>query len=189
MGLTSGAPFALYQSVDEYERGLLNNARMIFRNAAKKMASEPAELDKLSAIIAVEPFLSHTEYVFRYLSQPQIKTVLDARNAIDKLRYAINQAAVNIPAHNPKLKTLLKVMTSNSETDMWLKEVIDYHNDIMKARGGSAWLEISDLGTIKHHFSPSLDASIDTVEKYLKEQPWTHTYYLESLQSIKSVLQ
>jgi hypothetical protein len=189
MGLTSGAPFALYQSVDEYERGLLNNARMIFRNAAKKMASEPAELDKLNAIIVVEPFLSHTEYLFRYLSQPQIKTVLDARNAIDQLRYAIDQVAINIPAHNPKLKKLLKVMTSNSEPDMWLKEVLEYHTNIMKSRGGSTWLEISDSGNIKHHFSPYLDASIDTVEKYLKQQPWMHTYYLESLQSIKSVLQ
>lgn len=62
--------------------------------------------------------------------------------------------------------------------------VFAYHKKVMEQRGGNIWVELDGKENFKHYFAPTLPAQLNSVEKYLLEKPWYHTYYLETLKSI-----
>jgi hypothetical protein len=127
--------------------------------------------------------------LIRYLSQAAIKTLTEERTEIEKLRTAINQSAsFNTNYLAGRLKDMYSVFINDKSLQDWITGIIQYHEKIMKLRGGNAWLEMDEKGNFKHHFSIPLWANINKVDDYLKHQPWLHTYYYESLQLIASYL-
>ena len=186
MNLNSGAQAALLQTLQLKE---VDSAYLLYRKAAGLLKNEPLELEKINKILAVEPFLSHTEYLIRYLSQAGIKKIKDESANIEKLRNAINQSAEFDASYcTGRLKDMYSVFINDKSMQDWVSGIIYYHEKIMKMRGGNAWLELDDKGNFKHHFSIPIGAYMNTVDVYLKNKPWLHTYYFESLNLVASYL-
>jgi hypothetical protein len=186
MNLNSGAQAALLQTLQLKE---VDSAYLLYRKAADLLKKEPLELEKINKILAIEPFLSHTEYLIRYLSQAGIKNIKDESENIEKMRTAIRQAARFDSSYlTGRLKEMFTVFIHDKPMQEWIAGIIQYHIKIMKMRGGNAWLEIDEKGLFKHQFSIPLNGNITTVDDYLKNQPWLHTYYFESLKLVSSYL-
>jgi len=186
MNLNSGAQAALLQTLQLKE---VDSAHLLYRKAAGLLKNEPLELEKINKILAVEPFLSHTEYLIRYLSQAGIKKIKDESANIEKLRNAINQSAgFDAAYYTGRLKDMYSVFINDKSMKDWVSGIIYYHEKIMKMRGGTAWLELDEKGNFKHHFSIPIGAHMNTVDVYLKNKPWLHTYYFESLNLVASYL-
>ena len=184
IGLTSGAPEALFKEISTLAPDDFIDHFEIFSNAKVHLKNEPSELKKVELILAVEPFLSHSEYLLRYISQPSIKTLSEEIKNIELLRNAIiNAGDFSVVNVQPRLKELHSVMLSNRATEEWLKEIISFHKKIMEQRGGNMWIEM-DNNNFKHYFAPGLQDYVNTIPKYLDERPWWHKYYLETLRSI-----
>jgi hypothetical protein len=167
----------------------VDSAYLLYRKATDLLRKEPLELEKINKILAIEPFLSHTEYLIRYLSQAGIKNIKDESENIDKLRTAIRQAARFDASYlTGRLKEMFTVFIHDKPMQEWIAGIIQYHIKIMKMRGGNAWLEVDEKGLVKHQFSIPLNGNITTVGDYLKNKPWLHTYYFESLKLVSSYL-
>ncbi len=189
IGLTSGAPEALFKEMSLRDPNEYINHQQIFLNAKKHLSNEPTELKKVNEILALEPFLSHTEFLLRYIAQPNIKKFKDEERNLELLRIEIDTAnqfsLVNV---NPRLMELHLVMQNTKTLYDWLTGILSYHKKIMTLRGGNIWIEIDEKNNFKHYFAPALSEKLSTIPKYLKERPWWHTYYLETLSSIQSGL-
>jgi hypothetical protein len=186
MNLNSGAQSALLNTLQLKE---VDAAKILYANAKSLLKNEPTEQEKINKILTVEPFLSHTEYLIRYLSQASIKRLAEETTEIEKLRVAIHQSAgFNTNYLAGRLKDMYPIFINDKSLQDWIAGIIQYHDKIMKLRGGNAWLDIDQKGLIKHHFSIPLSVNISKVDDYLKNQPWLHTYYYESLQLIASYL-
>ncbi len=185
LGLNSGAPLALYIEISKQNPKELIYHQQIFFNAQKHLSTEPSELKKIENVLSLEPFLSHAEYLLRYLSQSSIKLLKEEEKNIEILRKEIIAAAdFSLTDIQQRLKDLYAVMTFNGTTTDWLTGILAYHKKVMEQREGNCWIELDEKGTIKHLFSPVLSEKYNTIPKYLKEKPWWHTYYIETLQSI-----
>jgi hypothetical protein len=189
IGLTSGAPEALFKEMSLRDPNEYINHQQMFLNAKKHLSNEPTELKKVNEILALEPFLSHTEFLLRYIAQPNIKKFKDEEKNLELLRREIDAAnqfsLVNV---NPRLMELQLVMQNTKTLYDWLAGILSYHKKIMTLRGGNIWIEIDEKNNFKHYFAPLLSEKLNTIPKYLKERPWWHTYYLETLSSIQSGL-
>lgn len=185
LGINKGAVNALYKEISILKPAEYINHLDIFYKASKQLASEPGELLKLESVIAIEPFLSHTEFLLRFIAQPGVKKINDYETDLIELRKVIMEAShFTIPPEQSRLKELHHVMTHDGDLSSWVKGIINYHKKVMEQRGGGAWLEITDDNNIKHFFAPILSDYRNTVTKYLTQKPWLHTYYLETLRSI-----
>jgi hypothetical protein len=159
--------------------------RTIFTNALKHVKSESGELNKLESVLDVEPFLSHCEYLLRYLSQNGIKKIEDHLKDLQLLRDEIKSSAnFNLIDAPDQLKKLYAVMVADGPLEIWISSTLKYHKEVMTKRGGNAWIDFDKEGNLKHYFAPSLNDGLNTIPKYLTEKPWWHTYYLETLRSI-----
>lgn len=186
MNLNSGAQAALLQTLQHKE---VDSAYLLYRKAGDLLKKEPLELEKINKILAIEPFLSHTEYLIRYLSQAGIKNIKDESENIEKMRAAIRQSARFDSTYlTGRLKEMFAVFINEKSMHNWIACIVLYHVKIMKMRGGNAWLEVDEKGLVKHQFSIPLNGNITTVDDYLKNQPWLHTYYFESLKLVSSYL-
>jgi hypothetical protein len=185
LGLLSGAPKAIYDEIGEsINQGSVSHHR-IFLNARKHVIKETAELYKIDTVLSIEPFLSHAEYLFRYLAQPGIKNIKDEEKNLETLRKEIIEAShFTIDTDQFRLKQLHAVMVSQGTISDWLNGIMSYHKKLMDQRGGNMWFEIVDQNNIKHYFAPVLSDDVNTIPKYLKLRPWWHHYYLETVQSI-----
>lgn len=185
LGLMSGAPSALYTEIATVPEGEFINHHTIFTNSLKHVYSEPSELKKLKSVLNVEPFLSHCEYLLRYLSQNGIKKIKDHSRDLQLLRNEINYSSdFNLYAAPDKLKKLHSVLVTDEPLETWISNALKYHKEVLSKRGGNAWIDFDKEGNLKHYFAPSLNDQLNTIPKYLTEKPWFHTYYLETLQSI-----
>ena len=54
----------------------------------------------------------------------------------------------------------------------------------MDLRGGNRWIDLDEKENFKHYYIPGLSDYLNTVQKYLSQKPWWHTYYLDTLRSI-----
>lgn len=189
LGLMSGAASALYEEISKLAPGEPIIRFHIFKEAAKNETIESDELEKLKSVIAVEPFLSHTEYLLRYLAQNNTKNLSDHLTEIEQLRSEIERASkFDLKKAPEQLQKLHSYATTKGSTQEWVKQIITYHKVIMQQRGGNVWCEMNDEGQFKHYFSPRFSESLNTIPKYLNERPWLHSYYLETLQSIHTGL-
>lgn len=188
LGLNSGAAKALFAEMPDFieER---YGYRELFRRAIIRLEEDPVEKAKLKDILAVEPFLSHTEYLLRYLAQPSVKTIKDVELELTKLRTAIMEtgrfAVESVP---PRLRKLQTEMLEARPLYQWIQAVLSFHEDTMRKRGGDSWVLMTEDGHLKHRFGGSLPANLDTVSKYLRSGYWYHTYYLDTLSSISKSL-
>lgn len=185
LGLMSGAPEALYKEIKALKEGELINHYTIFTNSLKHVISEAGELNKLESVLSVEPFLSHCEYLLRYLSQNGVKKIDDHSNDLQLLRSQIKSASTfNLSEAPAQLQKLYDVMITNSSLEQWITNILKYHKEVMIKRGGNPWIDFDKEGNLKHFFAPSLNDGLNTIPKYLNKSPWWHTYYLETLHSI-----
>jgi hypothetical protein len=185
LGLISGSSAALYKEISDWTPGDPIRHEDIFMGAKKYLKNEPEELLKIDQVLDIEPFLSHTEFLLRFLAQPEIKHISDEEKELKQLReLIIRSAGFSIPPALPRLKELHQLMLKEGSLIDWLQQVLLYHHTIMNKRGGTKWLEMDAKGTLKHYFSPPLPEDINTIKKYTKEQPWLHHYYLGTLWSI-----
>lgn len=184
LGLTAGAPNALYKVFERHKPQDIDHKK-ILTEAKTFLNHEPTELKKIDTVLTLEPFLSHAEYLIRYLSQPGVKTFKVEEENISLLRTEIISAS-NFLFENelPRLKELKVVMLTQGSLDKWLLNLLAFHKKILEKRGGNRWIDLDEKGNIRHYFTPALQEQINTVTKYLAVQPWLHTYYLETLQSI-----
>lgn len=185
LGLLSGAPKALYDEIAKTDVSEPIDHYQIFYKARKQLAGEQVEISKIDRILNVEPFLSHSEYLLRYLAQPGIKRISEEEGILEKLRAEINSSnMVYAENTNPRLKELQSAMFAQGTMIEWVMGILAYHKKLMTMRGGNAWVDLDEYNNIKHYFAPTLSDSLNTIPKYLKERPWLHTYYLETLRSI-----
>jgi len=185
LGLMSGAPAALYKEVASLKETEFIDHYTIFTNSLKHVKSESGELNKLESVLNVEPFLSHCEYLLRYLSQNGIKKIEDHANDLQFLKNEIKSSAnFNLNNAPDQLKKLYAVMIQDVPLETWISSALKYHNEVIRKRGGNAWIDFDKEGNLKHFFAPSLNSALNTIPKYLSEKPWWHTYYLETLRSI-----
>lgn len=190
LGLAKGAPMALYKEIAELKPGENINHYSVLSNALKHVASEPAEYVKIQNIIKLEPFLSHAEYLLRYIAQPGFKSISDDEQELKQLRQAIIAASQSRPEHEtPRLKVLYSVMLAEGELQEWIMGILKFHKKVIDDRGGTAWVDIDERQNAKHFFSPTLNKDYNSIPKYLAAKPWWHTYYLESLSLIHNGLQ
>jgi hypothetical protein len=190
LGFNSGAAAAIFNVVSEIQPNQEIIHKNIFELAALRLATEPTEEQKIQTILKVEPILSHLSFIFRYLAQPSIsflneeciKVIGEIRQLIRK---EINLSEVDI---HPRLQRLVNLLHEEIDEKAFLVKLLNYHKDIMISRGGTAWLGIVAEQNIRHYFSPSLPDSTNTLEKYLAKKPWRHTYYVETLLSMKQCL-
>jgi hypothetical protein len=189
LGLMSGAPAALYKEISTLKEGEFIEHYTIFTNSLKHVKSEAGELNKLESVLNVEPFLSHCEYLLRYLSQNGIKRIEDHSKDLQLLRDEIKSSAnFNLSLAPDQLKKLFAVMIADGPLETWIVSTLKYHKEVMTKRGGNAWIDFDKEGNLKHYFAPSLNDGLNTIPKYLNEKPWWHTYYLETLRSINKGL-
>ena len=185
LGLNSGAPKALFNAVTEAEGSQPILHREVFQKAKTDLADEPGEIKKLDTALKVEPILSHTSFIFRFLAQPQIQKLEDHYPMLENMRNVIiSEANFDDVDITPRLKLLYQVLIKEGSISEWVKELFNYHKKVMIGRGGNVWVELTENNTLKHYFSPQLPDSMNTMEKYLEKRPWRHTYYLETLVSI-----
>lgn len=185
LGMRNGAAKALFEQMGELSDDEYINHQTVFIKAKRDLKDEPNEMEKVENIIKIEPFLSHSEYLLRYIAQPSVKNVDDVRGDLEILRGQIKSAgsfSINKPYE--RLTELLKIMLTDGSLEEWLKRILDYHNKIMTQRGGNMWVSLEDQGNFKHYFGGPIKEDINTVSKYLKSKVWLHTYYLETLRSI-----
>jgi hypothetical protein len=186
LGLNSGAARALYQTTEQHILEPLINHELHFIDALHRSYLDTADKEQLQTILNIEPFLSHSEYLLRFISQHGVKRLQDVQTDLEQLRTVIRESArFAIPQDAPRrLTELVDVMTGDEAMITWLKNVLNYHTRIMKMRGGHEWLELSDDGIFRHYFGPPLGGDRHTMERYLQNKPWLHTYYLETLRNI-----
>jgi hypothetical protein len=185
LGLISGASAALYQEMAAWTPGDPIRHETIFTGAKKHLKNEPEELLKIDHVLMVEPFLSHTEFLLRFLAQPSLKHIEDEEKGLNQLReLIIRSAGFSLSSSMPRLKELQQLMLKEGTLIDWLAEILTYHHHIMNKRGGSKWVEMDDKGTLKHYFSPPLPEYLNSIKKYMQERPWLHHYYLGTLWSI-----
>jgi hypothetical protein len=185
LGLKSGAPKALFDEISSLNGDGYIDHPNVFAQARKEVKNEPGELQKLNDILTIEPLLSHSEYLLKYLSQQSVKTLADVENELVPLRNEIRKAGnFSIPRAHPKLLELQKTMLIDGSVTDWVDAVLKYHNKVMTQRGGNMWVELDGKGSFKHYFCGSLPEYISSVSAYLKSNVWLHTYYLETVRSI-----
>lgn len=186
LGLDQGAAQALYEVVaTETEKRLSYNE--VMEQALSNEQLKAAEKQKIQNILDLEPFLSHSEYLLRFLAQRDVKKLTDHVQDLKRLREAIKASGnFNLSGVSAALTSLHAVMINEKEFKTWIKGILNYHDKLMQARGGNAWLTLGDKDVIQHHFSPSLHHR--DIAKYLAEKPWFHTYYIDTLRSIQGGL-
>jgi hypothetical protein len=185
LGLMDGAPATLYNEISKLKSDEPINHYQIFLKAKKHLINEPSEQVKLENILSIEPFLSHSEFLLRYLAMPGVKSIRQEEKNLELLRNEIILAgSFLVEDVQPRLKELRNVMLGEGSIIDWVKRIIEFHKMIMHQRGGSMWIELDQHDNVKHYFAPKLSDYLNTIPKYLKEKPWWHRYYLETLRSI-----
>jgi len=190
LGFNSGAAAAIFSIVSELQPNQEINHKTIFESAALRLVNEPSEEQKIHTILKVEPVLSHLSFIFRYIAQPSV-TVLNEecmtliREIRQLIRNEINLSEVDV---HPRLQKLVGILHENMDEKTFIFKLLNYHKDVMNSRGGTSWLDILEDLNIRHFFAPNLPDSYNTLEKYLVKKPWRHTYYVETLLSMKQSL-
>lgn len=185
LGLLSGAPKALFDQIALINDEDYMDHSEIFSLARNNITKETEELNKIDTIIKIEPFLSHSEYLLRFVSQHSIKKVEDIEKDLLVLRGKIKSTGnFNISNPHPRLLELMKAMLSEGSLLEWLERVLAFHTKVMENRGGNRWVELDGQYNFKHYFGVPLRQDLNTIPKYLHENIWWHTYYLETVRNI-----
>lgn len=190
IGLNSGAPAAILEEIRQLKENEPIDHQKVFAGARKRLKDDAGERQKVECILQLGPFLSHAEYLVRYLAQPKVKRFDEERKNIERIREAILERG-NFSLDEPKgrLREVQDLLFRGGDTESWMKEVLSFHQRTMEQRGGIAWVVYdSDNRSFRHHYSPRMPLGLTEADGYLHAQPWLHTYYLETLRSINKGL-
>lgn len=194
IGLRSGASRAIYEATgvfsQEHQVAIPDE---VMKQSYEALSKEPGEKEKIETILRVEPFLSLSDYVFRFIARKDLKRIADHESELTLLRTELELVVRNnqLPPvnSNPKLRKLISVMVSPERPlNDWIAGIIAYHKVVMDERKNSAWLELQPGGTIKHIQAAFLPAELSSARAFLKQRPWFHRYYVDSVQSLRELL-
>lgn len=196
LGFRSGAPNAIYVSVGALSTDKTEmepDPAAVIREAHRMLAQEPGEKEKLDKILRIEPFLSLSDYVFRFIARRDVRRIIDHETELNRLREQLetdgHEDRLPLTDAHPRLRKLRSVMIGQGlSTIDWLSDIVTYHKQVMAERKNSPWLELQPAGTIKHLQTTSLPESIDSVKKFLSKRPWFHRYYVDSVRSLRELL-
>jgi hypothetical protein len=190
LGIRRGAGMAVYEALRTYapESGPVPYEN-VFRQAVTQLTDEPEEQTKVQSILEVAPFLSHSEFILRFLAQRGIKKVPDYEQELSEFR-KLWRTSIHFSPNPaiPRLQQLAALAMADGTTRDWITGLFNYHGTIMQARGGSAWVQLNTDDTLHHFYAPSLPGSYNTIGQYMELQPWLHSYYLDSLKFIQQSL-
>jgi hypothetical protein len=190
LGIRRGAGMAVYDAlrICAPESGPVPYEK-VFRQAVTQLTDEPEEQTKVQSILEVAPFLSHSEFILRFLAQRGIKKVPDYEQELSEFR-KLWRSSINFSPNPaiPRLQQLAALAMADGTTRDWITGLFSYHGTIMQARGGSAWVQLNIDDTLHHFYAPSLPGSYNTIGQYMELQPWLHSYYLDSLKFIQQSL-
>jgi len=194
IGLHSGAPKAIYDATGKYyaERQLADPS-LVMKETHAVLSKEPGEQEKIENILRIEPFLSLSDYVFRFIARKDFKRIADHEEELNLLRKQL-EADVHMNQLPPKaphlrLQKLITIMIGQGRSlHDWIADIINYHKKVMDERKNSSWLELQPRGTIKHVQAAFLPEEINTAKGFLKKRPWFHRYYVDSIQSLRELL-
>jgi hypothetical protein len=190
LGIRRGAGMAVYDAlrICAPESGPVPYEK-VFRQAVTQLTDEPEEQTKVQSILEVAPFLSHSEFILRFLAQRGIKKVPDYEQELSEFR-KLWRSSIHFSPNPaiPRLQQLAALAMADGSTRDWITGLFNYHGTIMQARGGSAWVQLNTDDTLHHFYAPSLPGSYNTIGQYMEFQPWLHSYYLDSLKFIQQSL-
>jgi hypothetical protein len=105
------------------------------------LSNEPGEKEKIETILRIEPFLSLSEYVFRFIAQKDFKRIADHEEELNLLRKQL-EADIHsnqLPPKTPhlRLQKLITVMIGQGRSlHEWIADIITYHKVVMDERFG-----------------------------------------------------
>lgn len=179
LGFKTDEAKAIYDSVDLKNKTTLQE---IFKQANKE-----TKFEKLETILNLEPKLSYFNSLFQYLLFCDGLKVDEIENSYFKKLNSLDlssEVLVATDSAKERLEQLSKIKD--------IKSIIQYHTEIMLARGHTPWLTMDEI-TNKIKVEISRRGSQEEVETKLaseiKDQSWIHNYYLWSVESIKRGLE
>jgi hypothetical protein len=190
LGIRSGAGMAVYEALRTCapESGPVPYEK-VFRQAVTQLTDEPEERTKVQSILELAPFLSHSEFILRFLAQRGIKKAPDYEQELSEFRKLWKSSITFSPNPSiPRLQQLAALAMAEGTASNWITGLFNYHGTIMQARGGTAWVQLNTDDTLHHFYAPSLPGSYNTIGQYMELQPWLHSYYLDSLKFIQQSL-
>ncbi|MDO9256943.1 MAG: hypothetical protein Q7U54_15590 [Bacteroidales bacterium] len=150
----------------------------------------------INAIVAIEPFITCIDKMAKrillrgtsFINDELITTANYWLNLttiqIDKMEAFLSDVFFN-PEAISRLRRLMKIYTSSKQSINppieFIKQLIQYHNEIMKSRGHMHWVSIGSDNKITIH--KSLYFTNAELEK-LKQPSWINNYYLSTLDSL-----
>jgi hypothetical protein len=190
LGLNSGAPAAVLEEVRLLGDNPNIDHQKIFAGARKRLKDDAGEREKVERILQLEPFLSHAEFLLRYVAQPRVKRFDQEQKNLQRVRDALHERG-GFALEEPKgrLREVQDVLLQAGSLETWIINVLDFHKRTMEQRGGAAWVTYDkETGSFRHHYSPRIQSGLTDIDSYFRNQPWLHTYYLETLRSINKGL-
>ncbi|MBK9733191.1 MAG: hypothetical protein IPO83_18205 [Chitinophagaceae bacterium] len=190
LGLLEGTAYLLYSELKKNVSKLNDNEwpdyTSIIKSAEQKETNK--EGTQLKAICAIEPLLACFEKVSNRLLARRTATVNELISFIDNWRTS-STISVNIiqpflredfmnESALQRLKELLHIFSSSSNSRDFILKIIDYHKKIMNERGVLPWISISNDGEIKHHRPYYF--TTDQLARLAFEE-WVNAYYLPTV--------
>ncbi len=191
LGLNKGAAGAIYDSIDikKYTNGIPGEEFALIFNEARKICVDEIEAEKIDDILRIAPALSHTEYILRKMADPNTDSISEIEKDTEQIKQELEKIWPSIiHIKNQNFSKLKRELTKSLDTKEWALEIVKYHGDVMKYRGGQAWLIVNDNSDIKHLFSPLLYEEYHSAKKYIESGFWYHHYYLNTLLGFKKSL-
>jgi hypothetical protein len=167
---------------DLYANHSLNDeasTRVIFQNLAQKG-------ENFNLIVELEPKLSYLDAIFNYLlfCDSQKIEELEKKEFFEDLKDLdfAEEEKLSKDGTKERLNLLQKVRD--------IESLIEFHKEVMEARGYASWLKIENDKLIvdvkSKEEKEKLEEKLEiVVERGLENTPWLHSYYLGSIRSIK----
>jgi hypothetical protein len=195
LGFRSGAAKAIYEACGVLQtEGNPADPEKIMQLAGKALTSTPGESEKIDTILRLEPFLSLAEYVFRFINQKDARRISDLEPELSLLRQQLVAAGsperMQMASQHRRLKSLLRVINATDPLHNWLAGIVQYHRETMEMRKNTPWLELQPQGVLNHFQYASLPEGMQDPRQFLamENRPWFHRYYVDSVQSLRSLL-
>lgn len=179
IGLTEGSSKALYRQMELPDS---TYPHIIFQEAANQITDQ-VEREKITDIIKLEPFLSVCSQLFYRMTDPSSRYLDSLKSEAEVLMdYTNLKELIPLTNSNTRLQLLVEYFIKGTNDPIeTLRQIVNYHEEVMEQRGNHPWIEIVKEGKIKHF---TYQEARFRTEEYSEMLPWYHTYYLPTLRSI-----
>jgi len=179
LNLDKGAAGAIYDQLIENRNG---EPRLILELAIKSIDSID-EKNKIIQIQDIEPFLCIMDHAFNILSYIKTRKIQqsDLSELFENIFNFNTERVTQYRNVHKRLADLIDIFeTGKGDILLFCIKLNAYHKTIMNERGGTAWLEISERGDVKHYYWHN-----DALNKIPINNPkWIHDFYIPTVKSI-----